>query len=181
MPKLGRILPKRRSRRPTPRNLRALTASLRNIFLQNRARETEQGRFLFNPNFGDRRQPTHKTSKSLIFAGNVLYWPNYSPNPVSPLRPLWVPVKHRTGAWQFRAQAVSQKTRKKSTSKLSKKAAAASRSASKSRARDTRSAGKAATAPKSSKKRSAMPPKTAKTAAKATASKATASKTAAKT
>src|SRR5712692_6610091 len=140
MPKLGRILPKRRSRRPTPRNLRALTASLRNIFLQNRARETEQGRFLFNPNFGDRRQPAHKTSKSLIFAGNVLYWPNY-------------------------------------TSKLSKKAAAASRSASKSRARvsirDTRSAGKASAAKSSKNKRSAMPNKTAKTAGKAAGSKAT--------
>src|SRR5690349_8679306 len=85
---------------------------------------------------------------------------------------------HRTGAWQFRAQAVSQKTRKKSTSKPSKKAAAARRSASKSRAR---SAGKSATAAKSSKnKRSAMPQKTAKTAAKATGSRATASKTAAK-
>src|SRR5689334_22589627 len=91
------------------------------------------------------------------------------------------PRKHRTGAWQFRAQAVSQKTRKKSTSKPSKKAAAASRGASKSRARDTRTAGKAASAPKSSKKGSAMPPKTTKTAAKATASKAPASKAAAKT
>ena len=88
--------------------------------------------------------------------------------------------KHRTGAWQFRAQAVSQKTRKKSTSKPSKKAA--SRSASKSRARDTRSAAKASTAAKSSKnKRSAMPPKTAKPAAKATASKTVAAKAAAKT
>src|SRR6266702_1231896 len=104
--------------------------------------------------------------------------------PSAPLRPLWVPVKHRTGAWQFRAQAVSQKTRKKSTSKLSKKAAAASRSASKSRARasirDTRSAGKASAAKSSKNKRSAMPNKTAKTAAKATGSKATASKVAAK-
>jgi len=88
--------------------------------------------------------------------------------------------KHRTGAWQFRAQAVSQKTRKKSTSKPSKKAA--SRSASKSRARDTRSAAKASTAAKSSKnKRSAMSPKTAKPAAKATASKTAAAKVAAKT
>jgi CarD family transcriptional regulator len=88
--------------------------------------------------------------------------------------------KHRTGAWQFRAQAVSQKTRKKSTSKPSKKAA--SRSASKSRARDTRSAAKASTTAKSSKnKRSAMPPKTAKPAAKATASKTVAAKAAAKT
>jgi CarD family transcriptional regulator len=104
--------------------------------------------------------------------------------PFSPLRPLRVPVKHRTGAWQFRAQAVSQKTRKKSTSKLSKKAAAASRSASKSRARvpsrDTRSAGKASAAKSSKNKRSAMPNKTAKTAAKAAGAKATASKVAAK-
>src|SRR5467141_3395346 len=102
--------------------------------------------------------------------------------PSAPLRPLWVPVKHRTGAWQFRAQAVSQKTRKKSTSKLSKKAAAASRSASKSRARvsirDTRSAAKASAAKSSKNKRSAMPNKTAKTAGKAAGSKPTASKVA---
>jgi CarD family transcriptional regulator len=71
-------------------------------------------------------------------------------------------------------QAVSQKTRKKSASKLSKKVAAVSRSASKSRAR--------VSAAKSSKnKRSAMPNKTAKTVAKATASKTTASKVAPKT
>jgi CarD family transcriptional regulator len=94
--------------------------------------------------------------------------------------------KHRTGAWQFRAQAVSQKTRKKSASKISKKATAASRSASKSRAgaslRDARTAATNASAAKSSKnKRSEMPNKTAKTAAKATVSKATASKVAAKT
>ncbi|MBV8926727.1 MAG: CarD family transcriptional regulator [Bradyrhizobium sp.] len=83
---------------------------------------------------------------------------------------------------------MSQKTRKKSTSKPSKKAAAASRSASKSRARDTRTAAKVASAAKSSKnKRSAMPPKTAKTAAKSTkvaakpAAKATPAKTVAKT
>jgi CarD family transcriptional regulator len=83
--------------------------------------------------------------------------------------------KHRTGAWQFRAQAVSQKTRKKSASKVSKKAAVARRSATKSRAR----ASLKASAGKSSKnKRSAMPSKTAKTAAKATGSKATASKVA---
>ena len=43
-------------------------------------------------------------------------------------------MKHRTGARRFRAQAVSQKTRKKSASKGSK-AVAASRSATKSRAR----------------------------------------------
>jgi CarD family transcriptional regulator len=92
--------------------------------------------------------------------------------------------KHRTGAWQFRAQAVSQKTRKKSVSKGSKKVAAASRSATKSRAgaslRDDRKAAKAAVAKSSKNKRSAMPNKTAKTAAKATGSKATASKVAPK-
>ncbi|MDE5442781.1 CarD family transcriptional regulator [Bradyrhizobium sp. CSA207] len=76
------------------------------------------------------------------------------------------------GRGSFRAQAVSQKTRKKSTSarashKEAKKVAAASRSASKGRA-----AAKAPPAAKSSKnKRSAMPHKTAKTAAKATVSK----------
>jgi CarD family transcriptional regulator len=81
---------------------------------------------------------------------------------------------------------VSQKTRKKSVSKGSKKAAAASRGATKSRARtsskdtlkDTRSAAKATAAKSSKNKRSAMPNKTAKTAAKATGSKATASKVA---
>jgi len=91
--------------------------------------------------------------------------------------------KHRTGAWQFRAQAVSQKTRKKSVSKVSKKVAAASRGATKSRVRasvrDDRKASKAAAAKSSKNKRSAMPNKTAKTAAKATGSKATASKVAA--
>src|SRR6059036_4005509 len=88
----------------------------------------------------------------------------------------WVPVKHRTGAWQFRAQAVSQKTRKKSASKGSKKAAAVTRGATKSRARtsprDTRKASKASAAKSSKNKRSSMPNKTAKTAAKATVSKA---------
>jgi CarD family transcriptional regulator len=78
---------------------------------------------------------------------------------------------------------VSQKTRKKSASKITKKAAAASRSATKSRARtslrDTRATTKASAAKSSKNKRSAMPNKTAKTAAKATASKATASKVAA--
>jgi CarD family transcriptional regulator len=92
--------------------------------------------------------------------------------------------KHRTGAWQFRAQAVSQKTRKKSFSKVSKKVAAASRGATKSRVRasvrDDRKASKAAAAKSSKNKRSAMPNKTAKTAAKATGSKATASKIAPK-
>jgi CarD family transcriptional regulator len=80
---------------------------------------------------------------------------------------------------------VSQKTRKKSASKGSKKAAAASRGATKSRARaslkDTRTATKASAAKSSKNKRSAMPNKTAKTAAKATGSKTTASKTAPKT
>jgi CarD family transcriptional regulator len=79
---------------------------------------------------------------------------------------------------------VSQKTRKKSVSKVSKKVAAASRSATKSRARasvkDDRKATKAAAAKSSKNKRSAMPNKTAKTAAKATGSKATASKVAPK-
>jgi CarD family transcriptional regulator, regulator of rRNA transcription len=93
--------------------------------------------------------------------------------------------KHRTGAWQFRAQAVSQKTRKKSASKVTKKAAAVSRSATKSRARasvkDTRTAAKASAAKSSKNKRSAMPNKTAKTAAKATGSKAAAPKAAPKT
>jgi CarD family transcriptional regulator len=88
------------------------------------------------------------------------------------------------GRGSFRAQAVSQKTRKKSASKVSKKAAAASRSATKSRARaslkDTRTAKKASAAKSSKNKRSSMPNKTAKTAAKATGSKATASKVAAK-
>jgi CarD family transcriptional regulator len=88
---------------------------------------------------------------------------------------------HRTGAWQFRAQAVSQKTRKKSVSKVSKKAAAASRGAAKGRARDARAATKASAAKSSKNKRSAMPNKTAKTAAKATGSKANASKVAPKT
>jgi CarD family transcriptional regulator len=86
------------------------------------------------------------------------------------------------GRGSFRAQAVSQKTRKKSASKTTKKAAAVSRSATKGRARaslkDTR---KAAAAKSSKNKRSAMPNKTAKTAAKATGSKATASKVAPKT
>src|ERR1700676_1466037 len=97
---------------------------------------------------------------------------------------LRVPVQNRTGAWQFRAQAVSQKARIKSVSKVSKKVAAASRGATKSRVRasvkDDRKATKAAAAKSSKNKRSAMPNKTAKTAAKATGSKATASKVAPK-
>jgi CarD family transcriptional regulator, regulator of rRNA transcription len=79
---------------------------------------------------------------------------------------------------------VSQKTRKKSVSKGSKKAAAASRGATKSRARtspkESRTATKASAAKSSKNKRSSMPNKTAKTAAKATVSKATASKVAPK-
>nr|AWL98846.1 CarD family transcriptional regulator [Bradyrhizobium amphicarpaeae] len=85
------------------------------------------------------------------------------------------------GRGSFRAQAVSQKTRKKSTSarashKEAKKVAAASRSASKGRA-----AAKAPPAAKSSKnKRSAMPNKTAKPAVKATVAKPAAKPVAAK-
>jgi CarD family transcriptional regulator len=86
------------------------------------------------------------------------------------------------GRGSFRAQAVSQKTRKKSASKTTKKAAAASRSATKGRARASLKDSRKAAAAKSSKnKRSAMPFKTAKTAAKATGSKTTASKVAPKT
>jgi CarD family transcriptional regulator len=80
---------------------------------------------------------------------------------------------------------VSQKTRKKSVSKGSKKAAAASRGATKSRVRtspkDTRAATKATAAKSSKNKRSAMPNKTAKTAVKAPAAKPAASKVAPKT
>jgi CarD family transcriptional regulator, regulator of rRNA transcription len=86
------------------------------------------------------------------------------------------------GRGSSRAQAVSQKTRKKSASKTTKKAAAVSRSATKGRARTSLKETRKASAAKSSKnKRSAMPNKTAKTAAKATGSKGTASKVAAKT
>jgi CarD family transcriptional regulator len=121
--------------------------------------------------------------KSLIFAENVLYWAHYKPNPSAALMAGGFPWKHRTEAWQFRAQAVSQKTRKKSASKTaSKKAAAASRGATKGRARaslrSARVATKASAAKSSKNKRSAMPNKTAKAAAKATGSKATASKVA---
>src|SRR3954447_3351397 len=80
------------------------------------------------------------------------------------------------GRGSFRAQAVSQKTRKKSTSarashKEAKKVAAASRSASKGR-----TATKAPAAKSSKNKRSAMPHKTAKPAAKATVAKPAAAK-----
>jgi CarD family transcriptional regulator len=80
----------------------------------------------------------------------------------------------------LRAQAVSQKTRKKSASKTTKKSAAASRSASKGRAKASVKDAKKAAA-KSSKKRSAMPSKNAKTVAKATGAKSSASKAVAKT
>src|SRR6186713_928079 len=101
--------------------------------------------------------------------------------PCVPCGPDGFPSKHRTGAWQFRAQAVSQKTRKKSASKTTKKAAPASRSATKGRAKATVKVARKAAATKSSKnKRSAMPEKTAKTAAKATGLKTPASKVAAK-
>jgi CarD family transcriptional regulator len=76
---------------------------------------------------------------------------------------------------------VSQKTRKKSASKTTKKAAPASRSATKGRAKAPVKEARKVSATKSSKnKRSAMPEKTAKTAAKATGSKTPASKVAAK-
>jgi CarD family transcriptional regulator len=96
------------------------------------------------------------------------------------------PVRFRKnteqGRGSFRAQAVSQKTRKKSASKSSKKAAAVARSAVKGRARASVKEARKAAATKSSKnKRSVMPEKTAKTAAKATAQKTVASKVAAKT
>jgi CarD family transcriptional regulator len=81
------------------------------------------------------------------------------------------------GRGRFRAQAVSQKTRKKSASKTTKKSAAASRSASKGRAKASVKDTKKAAAAKSSKKRSAMPSKNAKTVAKATGAKSSASKT----
>src|SRR6185437_2798792 len=72
------------------------------------------------------------------------------------------------------------KTRTKSSSKASKKAAAAiSRGATKGRAQaSSKKTAKASAAKPSKNKRSSMPHKTAKTAAKATGSKATASKVA---
>jgi CarD family transcriptional regulator len=76
---------------------------------------------------------------------------------------------------------VSQKTRKKSASKSSKKAAAVARSATKGRAKTSVKEVRKVAATKSSKnKRSLMPDKTAKTAAKATGSKTVASKVATK-
>jgi CarD family transcriptional regulator len=92
-----------------------------------------------------------------------------------------VPVTIEQGRGSFRAQAVSQKTRKKSASKPSKKAAAVARSATKGRAKTSVKEVRKVAATKSSKnKRSVMPDKTAKTAAKATAPKTVASKPAAK-
>ena len=92
-----------------------------------------------------------------------------------------VPANIEQGRGSFRAQAVSQKTRKKSASKTTKKVAAIARSAPKGRAKvspkDTR---KVAAAKSSKSKRSVMPDKSAKTAAKATGSKTTASKVAPK-
>jgi CarD family transcriptional regulator len=120
--------------------------------------------------------------KSLIFAENVLYWAHYEPNPghaylVAPQ----VPATIEQGRGSFRAQAVSQKTRKKSASKSSKKAAAVSRSATKGRTKPSAKEVRKVAATKSSKnKRSVMSDKTAKTAAKATAPKTVASKPAAK-
>ncbi|MCA1455508.1 CarD family transcriptional regulator [Bradyrhizobium sp. BRP22] len=112
----------------------------------------------------------------------MLYWAHCQSRtrPSRCLAPL-VLAKHRTGAWQFRAQAVSQKTRKKSASKTTKKAAAVARSATKGRAGASVKAARKVAATKSSKKRSVMPEKTAKTAAKATAPKTVAPKVAAKT
>jgi CarD family transcriptional regulator len=81
------------------------------------------------------------------------------------------------GRGSFRAQAVSQKTRKQSASKNTKKAAAASRSASKGRAKASVKDTKKAAAAKSSNKRSAMPSKNTKTVAKAAGAKSSASKT----
>ncbi|PAY10114.1 CarD family transcriptional regulator [Bradyrhizobium sp. UFLA03-84] len=83
-----------------------------------------------------------------------------------------VPANIEQGRGSFRAQAVSQKTRKKSASKTTKKAAVVARSATKGRAKASVKGAKKAAAAKSSKnKRSVMPEKTAKTAAKAAAAK----------
>src|SRR3954447_10463295 len=102
--------------------------------------------------------------------------------PCVPVAPGGFPPNIEQGRGSFRAQAVSQKTRKKSASKTTKKATAASRSATKGRAKAPVKDARKAVATKSSKnKRSAMPDKTAKTAAKATASKTSASKHAPKT
>ncbi|QOZ30275.1 CarD family transcriptional regulator [Bradyrhizobium sp. CCBAU 51753] len=92
-----------------------------------------------------------------------------------------VPANIEQGRGSFHAQAVSQKTRKKSASKTTKKAAVVARSATKGRAKASVKDTKKAAAAKSSKnKRSVMPEKTAKTAAKAAAAKTTAAKVAPK-
>ena len=67
----------------------------------------------------------------------MCYIGHIEPNPRQPSWPRWVPVKPNVeqGRGSFRAQAVSQKTRKTSASKTKKKAAPASRSASKGRAK----------------------------------------------
>jgi CarD family transcriptional regulator, regulator of rRNA transcription len=92
-----------------------------------------------------------------------------------------VPQNLEQGRGSFRAQAVSQKTRKKSASKTSKKPAAVARSATKGRAKTSVKEARKVAATKSSKKRSVMSDKTAKTAAKAAGSKTVAAKVAAKT
>ncbi|QOZ37298.1 CarD family transcriptional regulator [Bradyrhizobium sp. CCBAU 53421] len=100
------------------------------------------------------------------------------------MRTLWLrgSRKLEQGRGSIRAQAVSQKTRKKSASKTTKKAAVVARSATKGRAKAPVKGAKKAAAAKSSKnKRSVMPEKTAKTAAKAAAAKPAAAKVAPKT
>lgn len=99
------------------------------------------------------------------------------------MRTLWLrgSRKLEQGRGSFRAQAVSQKTRKKSASKTTKKAAVVARSATKGRAKASVKGAKKVAAAKSSKnKRSVMPEKTAKTAAKAAAAKPVAAKVAPK-
>ncbi len=99
------------------------------------------------------------------------------------MRILWLrgSRKLEQGRGSFRAQAVSQKTRKKSASKTTKKAAVVARSALKGRAKaPVKDARKASAAKSSKNKRSVMPEKTAKTAAKAAASKTSAAKVAPK-
>ncbi|MGY4475638.1 CarD family transcriptional regulator [Bradyrhizobium sp. USDA 3364] len=100
------------------------------------------------------------------------------------MRTLWLRGSRNIeqGRGSFRAQAVSQKTRKKSASKTTKKAAVIARSATKGRAKASVKGAKKAAAAKSSKnKRSVMPEKTAKTAAKAAAAKPAVAKVAPKT
>jgi CarD family transcriptional regulator len=121
--------------------------------------------------------------KSLIFAENVLYSGDYKPkNPLPCVScGFEVPATIEQGRGSFHAQAVSQKTRKKSASKTTKKAAVVARSATKGRAKaSVRDTKKAAAAKSSKNKRSVMPEKTAKPAAKAAAAKTTAAKVAPK-